>query len=462
MTLGKNLEGVSSRVREPRVAVIREEFANLTKDPLVAVVLNQLVYWTQRVKDFDFFLQEEQSINPNCNVQPRHGWIYKTAEELVQETMLQVSKSTMLRYLNTLLTSGWIDKRSNATDKWDRTIQYRVNLRKLQEDLMKVGHTLPGSALLLHPATHSSSLKEAEMPRFQNGTTKVQNATSTFQNETSTFQNRTSNTEITTKIKNKEQTAFRTQACELKEDVETPLSGQIPQDMLETWKTHVGQEGVILTEARKSQLFPLLKQSFDNDLKQWEQFCSKVKASRFLMGEGARKWRVNLDWILREENVRKVLEGNYDNPKEAEEPFSLKETVLSFQQEKQIHETLKCIEDNSWRQFCSQLQFNSRFSSYVPLWQLEEIVGARLLGFEDERLAWIVCQDKTTLSRISNLRFQILTAIQKTHPKISAIRTCLEGDIEPSLLSASADSSQLLEAPTNDASSCPLGDPIDE
>ncbi len=48
----------SQRIKEPKVVVIREEFIALTGNPLIAAVLNQLVYWSQRVTNLDLFLKE--------------------------------------------------------------------------------------------------------------------------------------------------------------------------------------------------------------------------------------------------------------------------------------------------------------------------------------------------------------------------------------------------------------------
>ena len=132
----------------PKMVPLREEFVALTHDPLVAIVLNQLLYWTQRVKDFDLLLEEEQFLNPECNVSPRHGWIYKTSKELIIETMILVDRTTMRRYLKTLIDKGWLEERSNPHNRWDKTSQYRLNLRKLQEDLWKIGFDLPGIHLL--------------------------------------------------------------------------------------------------------------------------------------------------------------------------------------------------------------------------------------------------------------------------------------------------------------------------
>ncbi|MBP9693031.1 MAG: hypothetical protein KBD90_06890, partial [Alphaproteobacteria bacterium] len=73
-------------------------------------------------------------------------------------------------------------------------------------------------------------------------------------------------------------------------------------------------EALQLTETRKRQLRSLLSLHFQNDVQQWEQFCERIKASPFLMGEGDRRWHVTLDWILIEDNLVKVLEGNFDDP----------------------------------------------------------------------------------------------------------------------------------------------------
>ena len=102
-----------SRARIPlkrtRVAVIREELVKLTGDAITAVVLNQLLYWTQRVDDFDELLAEEAKRNAEINVQPRHGWIYKTCEDLSEETLLGVSVPTMRKYIKVLTEGGWLE-----------------------------------------------------------------------------------------------------------------------------------------------------------------------------------------------------------------------------------------------------------------------------------------------------------------------------------------------------------------
>ena len=125
------------KTQESKVSLIRREFVELTNNPLMAAVLNQLVYWSQRVADFDLFWEEESSsINTSSH---QHGWFYNSASELLEETMIRVTPITMRRYLNFLMEQGWIQTRVNPRYKWDRTIQYHVNLRKLYADLQSLG-----------------------------------------------------------------------------------------------------------------------------------------------------------------------------------------------------------------------------------------------------------------------------------------------------------------------------------
>jgi len=128
-------------------AVIKEEFVALTGDFVKSVILNQLIYWSQRVNDFDKFVQEEISRaeyqeGSNYKIELRNGWIYKSADELSAETMLHMARNTTLKHIEYLVKNGWVDRRNNPENKWDRTTQYRVNLLKIHEDLLKLGYVL--------------------------------------------------------------------------------------------------------------------------------------------------------------------------------------------------------------------------------------------------------------------------------------------------------------------------------
>ena len=128
--------------RKPRSIIIRGELVDLTDDLLTASVLGQMLYWCQRVKDFDLYITEESADPPKCFSALQHGWFYKVNQELIEETILRVTFVTFRRYMSFLRTRGWIQTRRNPENKLDPKIQYRVSLRKLCNDLQRKGHTL--------------------------------------------------------------------------------------------------------------------------------------------------------------------------------------------------------------------------------------------------------------------------------------------------------------------------------
>ncbi|MCK8825365.1 hypothetical protein [Fuchsiella alkaliacetigena] len=129
-------------------AVIKEELVVLTGDFKKAIILNQFLYWSQRVKDFDQFIKEEKERiskkGERLVLKPRKGWIYKSAKDLSQETMLNLTPNTIRSHTQTLIEKGWLDQRQNPDNSWDNTYQYRVNLIKIQRDLLALGYTLEG------------------------------------------------------------------------------------------------------------------------------------------------------------------------------------------------------------------------------------------------------------------------------------------------------------------------------
>jgi len=144
--------GYTSEPRPLKVAVIREELIVLTKDLEKAVLLNQLLYWTRRSHDFDEMLEEESAFQTEegkelLRTLPRCGWIFKSSEDLLLETMLSCSSSSVRRKLKEMVESGRLEERANPYNNWDKRRQFRCNLKTLQENLNKLGYVLPGFTL---------------------------------------------------------------------------------------------------------------------------------------------------------------------------------------------------------------------------------------------------------------------------------------------------------------------------
>lgn len=143
---------MSNPVKMLKRIIIKEEFVILTGDFRKAIILNQFLYWQERVNDFDKFIEEEKNRAKNegmdINMPAQNGWIYKTAEELSEETMLGLSPQTMRRIIKELVENGWLLERNNLLYKWDKTTQYRINFPKLIKDLNDLGFHLDGYKLV--------------------------------------------------------------------------------------------------------------------------------------------------------------------------------------------------------------------------------------------------------------------------------------------------------------------------
>lgn len=210
--------------RKLKRVVIKEELFALTHDTIEAIILGQFIFWCDRVKDFDRFIEEEKKRylddGENLNIELQNGWIYKKTSELIDECMLSVSEVTTRRYIQNLCKKGYLDSRKNPTHKWDKTLQYRVNLSFIISEIKKIGY---------------DGLSGYVVMEQQNEETKLQNEGIKLQNEaaipkTTTY---TTNKEISTTVDTKkEKTKFEKFQDWLKEN--TPnvlkLSSQMTEE----------------------------------------------------------------------------------------------------------------------------------------------------------------------------------------------------------------------------------------
>lgn len=132
---------MSGKIRFKR-GVLTEELVALTGDPITAMVMRQMLYWVVRVSDFDEFVTEERKRNPDAEVELSDGWIFKSADQLADELMGIASGKTIRRRLQDCVEKGWLHERNNPQKGWDRTLQYRPDLIRIEHDLRRIGYTL--------------------------------------------------------------------------------------------------------------------------------------------------------------------------------------------------------------------------------------------------------------------------------------------------------------------------------
>ncbi len=154
------------KIRPLRIGLAREELVALTGVSREAMVLNQLIYWSKIMGDVDEYIEEERERASGVKATAlTHGWIHKTAADLIQETCLTVSPRTMLRVLAKLVEKGWIEKENRPLRKNENRLVYRVDMVKVVRDLENIGYTLqghyiPASVTAATTAHHSSALTD--------------------------------------------------------------------------------------------------------------------------------------------------------------------------------------------------------------------------------------------------------------------------------------------------------------
>ena len=177
------MEKEEDKTEKLKRAVIKEEFVALTGNVIQALILNQFLYWTDRLRDLNKFIKEEneRAINEGKlenifeNESFKHGWIYKSAKELNEELMLSIHSNTLNRHLKSLVEKGFLEQRHNPKYKWDRTWQYRVNIPKIKLELKKLGYVLQGYKFI-------EEIKESENANLQNEKSIHQNSEWIHQN----------------------------------------------------------------------------------------------------------------------------------------------------------------------------------------------------------------------------------------------------------------------------------------
>lgn len=229
--------------RKLRRAIVKEELVDLVqtfckpKNPskaiFTAIILNQFLYWGERVKDADAFRKEENSRLTAEGKKPiplMHGWVYKSCAELAEETMLRLSPSNTRKHIKLLVDAGLLLERHNPNIKWDRIYQYRVDILTIRQKLDQLGYVLEGYTKLpnelrlpylrrvteadkelvkpadtaFHPSG-SPSADTSDQPPFseienaffktENASSKTKNQISEIENQFSETKNQTSETE---------------------------------------------------------------------------------------------------------------------------------------------------------------------------------------------------------------------------------------------------------------------------
>lgn len=77
-----------------------------------------------------------------------------------------------------------------------------------------------------------------------------------------------------------------------------------------------------LSDSMKSDISKILEEFPESDISTAFQKCEK---SSFLKGDNPRKWKASFDWIIKPQNLTKILNGNYDDEITSDASYDLSE-----------------------------------------------------------------------------------------------------------------------------------------
>lgn len=164
--------------------VIKEELVALTGDITKSIVLNQLIYWSERVRDVSAYKKQENArrlammgyefdFDKELLTDLQYGWIYKSAQEMAYEIMMSGSRVMVSRIFKEFEKNGWVISRRNPKNKMDKTKQYRVDIVQIQKDLYELGYNLEGYPLY-EPANKSEETDSDNTINYENSSENVQ------------------------------------------------------------------------------------------------------------------------------------------------------------------------------------------------------------------------------------------------------------------------------------------------
>src|SRR5215471_11133730 len=92
----------------------------------------------------------------------------------------------------------------------------------------------------------------------------------------------------------------------------------VAENMLSIWKQECGDVLPLprqLDQNRIKSCLARLKDSFNQDLKEWRALCREIRSSEFCCGGGSRGWKADFDWALKPNSILGLLEGKYRDNK---------------------------------------------------------------------------------------------------------------------------------------------------
>ncbi len=141
---------ITHPVRAPMV-IVRSEYLTVCEGKhCAAALLNHFEHLTNSKLD------EAEQVKIRNQIAAKQGlpqltldglWIYKTQTELKAELLGMFTEKTIREHLKWLQEKGFLYRRNNPNKKWDRTIQYRLDIEKVNSVIASLHSVLLPDAI---------------------------------------------------------------------------------------------------------------------------------------------------------------------------------------------------------------------------------------------------------------------------------------------------------------------------
>ncbi|MEQ9115686.1 MAG: DnaA N-terminal domain-containing protein [Rickettsiales bacterium] len=247
-----------------------------------AILLQQVHYW----------------IDPRINKNYINGkfWVYNTLDKWLSQFPFW-SKSTLRRTIKNLEENNLLLSTNRVIKGFDQTKWYSINYDALEQ-----------LDLLSDSPVHNEHIEKSKMNKSvtqieQIDLSRVSSSNMHIDHSQVFKVNRTYNRDTENTTENTTHTNSENNLSDFLQDYE---------DIINPNNTY---KPVHLDKKRRETFTQILKNNFNCDRQKWKEFLELIANSGFLMGK-VTSFKVHFDWLTREENIKKVLEGAYSARKE--------------------------------------------------------------------------------------------------------------------------------------------------
>lgn len=246
-----------------------------------AILLQQVHYW----------------IDPRINKNYINGkfWVYNTLDKWLSQFPFW-SKSTLRRTIKNLEENNLLLSTNRVIKGFDQTKWYSINYDQVERlDLLPDSFVHNEHIDLSKLNISDTQIEHMDLSKMSSSNMHIEHSQLSKVNKTYN-----KDTEITTKnTSNTKQPKNLSEFLEIYENIINPNKNYQP---------------VVLDTKRTEAFVRVLRELFDFDKLKWKTFLESIAKSDFLMGK-VTSFKVHFDWLLKKENIKKILEGAYSAEK---------------------------------------------------------------------------------------------------------------------------------------------------